>query len=203
MGTRDPRIDAYIANAAPFAQPILGYLRDVVHEGCPDVVETMKWSSPFFEHEGTLCMMAAFKEHCRFGFWKGNLVLDGETLGLDVTIGGQGRIAAVSDLPPKRTLLELVKKAAELNAAGVKVAKPRKAATKAAVAVPDDLAAALGRREHAKARAAFDTFSPSHRREYVEWIGEAKTDATRRKRLAQTLEQLAEGKSRHWKYQRA
>ena len=99
MGTRDPRIDAYIAKAAPFARPILTYVRDVVHEGCPDVVETMKWSSPFFEYEGTLCMMAAFKEHCRFGFWKGNLVLDGETLGLDVTIGGQGRIAAVSDLP--------------------------------------------------------------------------------------------------------
>ena len=202
MGTRDPRIDAYIAKAAPFAQPILSYVRDVVHEGCPDVVETMKWSSPFFEYEGTLCMMAAFKEHCRFGFWKGNLVLDGETLGLDVTIGGQGRIAAVSDLPPKRTLLRLVKKAAELNAGGVKVAKPKKAA-KADVAVPDDLATALGQRKHAKARAAFDTFSASHRREYVEWITEAKTDATRQKRLAQTLEQLAEGKSRHWKYQRA
>ena len=202
MGTRDPRIDAYIAKAAPFAQPILSYVRDVVHEGCPDVVETMKWSSPFFEYEGTLCMMAAFKEHCRFGFWKGNLVLDGETLGLDVTIGGQGRIAAVGDLPPKRTLVKWVKKAAALNADGVKVERKPKA-PKAELVVPDDLAVALGRREHAKARAAFDAFSPSHRREYVEWIVEAKTDATRQKRLAQTLEQLAEGKSRHWKYQRA
>ena len=201
MAKRDPRIDAYIAKAAPFAQPILTYLRDVVHAGCPDVVETMKWSSPFFEYEGTLCMMAAFKEHCRFGFWKGNLVLDGETLGLDVTVGGQGRITAVSDLPPRRTLLKLVKKAAELNAGGVKVAK--KKAPKADVAVPDDLSAALGQRKHAKARAAFDAFSPSHRREYVQWISEAKSDATRRKRLEQTLLQLAEGKSRHWKYQRA
>ena len=203
MGTKDPRVDAYIAKAAPFAQPILTHIRDVVHEGCPDVQETMKWSAPFFDYAGgPLCMMAAFKEHCRFGFWKGNLVLDGETLGLDITIGGQGRITSVADLPPKRTLAKYVKKAAELNAAGVKVERPKRAA-KGDVAVPDDLAAALKQRKHAPARAAFDAFSPSHRREYVEWLTDAKSDATRERRLEQTLAQLAEGKSRHWKYQRA
>jgi uncharacterized protein YdeI (YjbR/CyaY-like superfamily) len=120
----------------------------------------------------------------------------------DDSPNGPRRVRSVADLPPKRTLLKLVKKAAELNAGGVKVERKAKA-PKAALAVPDDLAAALGQRKHAKARAAFDAFSPSHRREYVEWISEAKTDATRQKRLAQTLEQLADGKSRHWKYQRA
>ena len=203
MGQKDPRVDAYIAKAPPFAQPILTHIRAVVHEGCPDVVETMKWSSPFFDYAGgPLCMMAAFKEHCRFGFWKGKLVVGddpfGDAEGDDPK--GPSRFASVADLPPKRTLLRYVKKAAELNAAGVKVERPKKA--KAELAVPDDLAAALKQRKHATARAAFDAFSPSHRREYVEWITEAKTDATRQKRLEQTLAQLAEGKSRHWKYQR-
>ena len=204
MGQKDPRVDAYIANAPSFAQPILTHLRDVVHEGCPDVQETMKWSSPFFDYAGgPLCMMAAFKEHCRFGFWKSALVLEGATFGADDDgPNGPRRVSSLADLPPKRTLLKYVKKAAELNAAGVKVARPKKAA-KADVVVPDDLAAELAKKKHAKARAAFDAFSPSHRREYVEWITEAKTDATRQKRVAQTLEQLAEGKSRHWKYQRA
>ncbi len=203
MGQRDPRLDAYIAKAAPFAQPILTHIRDVVHEGCPDVVETMKWSSPFFDYAGSpLCAMSAFKEHCRFGFWKGRLVLGDEALGDEETEGGWARVASVKELPPKRKLLAFVKKAAALNADGVKVVRPRKAA-KGELAVPDDLATALRQRKHAKARAAFDAFSPSHRREYVEWITEAKTDATRQKRLEQTLAQLAEGKSRHWKYQQA
>jgi len=211
MGTKDPRVDAYIGKAPAFAQPILTHLRDVVHEGCPDVVETMKWSSPFFDYAGgPLCMMSAFKEHCRFGFWKSGLVLEGATFGASddpslrsgqATPNGPRRVASLADLPPKRTLVKWVKKAAALNADGVKV--ERKKTPKAELVVPDDLAAALGQRKHAKARAAFDAFSPSHRREYVEWIAEAKTDATRQKRLAQTLEQLAEGKSRHWKYQRA
>jgi uncharacterized protein YdeI (YjbR/CyaY-like superfamily) len=203
MGQKDPRVDAYIANAPAFAQPILTHIRDAVHEGCPDVVETMKWSSPFFDHRGTMCMMSAFKEHCRFGFWKSGLVLEGATFGApdDDSPNGPRRVRTVADLPPKRTLVKYVKKAAALNEDGVKV--ERKKTPKAELVVPDDLAAALGERKHAKARAAFDAFSPSHRREYVEWISEAKTDATRQKRLAQTLEQLAEGKSRHWKYQRA
>jgi uncharacterized protein YdeI (YjbR/CyaY-like superfamily) len=203
MGTRDKRVDAYIAKAAPFAQPILAHIRDVVHEGCPDVVETMKWSSPFFDYAGSpLCAMSAFKEHCRFGFWKGRLVLGDASLGEDETDGGWARLTTVKDLPPKRTLLGFVKKAAELNASGVKVEKPKKA-PKGDVEIPDDLAAALKQRKHAAARAAFDGFSPSHRREYVEWITEAKSDATRQRRLEQTLALLAEGKSRHWKYQKA
>jgi uncharacterized protein YdeI (YjbR/CyaY-like superfamily) len=203
MGTRDPRVDAYIAKAPPFAQPILAHIREVVHEGCPDVVETMKWSSPFFDYAGSpLAMMAAFKQHCRFGFWKGRLVVGddpfGEADGDDPK--GPSRFASVGALPPKRTLLKYVKKAAALNADGVKVAKPARA-KKPEAATPDDLAVKLAMKKHAKARAAFDAFSPSHRREYIEWITEAKTDATRQRRIEQTLAQLAEGKSRHWKYQ--
>ncbi|GMU65067.1 MAG: hypothetical protein AMXMBFR36_13410 [Acidobacteriota bacterium] len=197
MPTRDPRIDAYIAKAAPFARPILEHLRKLVHEGCPEVVETIKWSAPAFDFEGSLANMAAFKAHATFGFWKGSLVFESDKE--KEAMGQFGRIASLDDLPSDRTVIALVKKAAKLNASGAKVSRPLKH-PKPALATPPDLAAAL--KKNAKARATFEGFPPSHKREYVEWIVEAKTDATRAKRLATTLEWLAEGKSRNWKYER-
>jgi len=198
MPTLDPRIDAYIAKAAPFARPILEHLRKLVHDGCPDVVETIKWSAPAFDFEGSLANMAAFKAHVAFGFWKGTLVF--ESAKEKEAMGQFGRIASLDDLPADRIIVALVKKAAKLNASGAKVPRPLKH-PKPPLATPPDLAAAL--KKNAKARATFEAFSPSHKREYVEWIVDAKTDATRAKRLATTLEWLAEGKSRNWKYQSA
>jgi len=196
MGTRDPRVDAYIAKAPDFARPILTHVRDVVHDACPDVVETIKWSRPFFDHRGPLANMSAFKEHCSFGLWKHAQVMGSERV--DESAGSFGRLTTVQDLPPKRELVRIVKQAAALNEDGApKVA--RKTAPKPTLAMPDDFAAALD--AHATARAAFDGFSPSHRREYLEWITEAKSAATRERRMAQAVEWLAEGKPRHWKYQ--
>jgi uncharacterized protein YdeI (YjbR/CyaY-like superfamily) len=198
MGHRDPRVDAYIKKAAPFAQPILADIREVVHASCPDVEEAMKWSFPHFVYKGMLCSMAAFKQHAAFGFWKGSLVI-GTGKGPDA-MGQFGRITRRSDLPSKRVLAAYVKKAAALNEQGVKVARtPKKNAPKA-IALPADLAAAL--KKNAKAQVTFDALSPSHKREYLEWITEAKAEATRQRRLAQTIEWLAQGRSRNWKYER-
>lgn len=195
MGTRDPRIDAYIAKSPDFARPILQYLREVIHEGCPDVEETMKWSMPHFTHHGILCGVAAFKKHCSFGFWKGSLVV-GEKK--KPGMGQFGAIASLADLPPRRKLVGYVKKAAKLNEEGVPARRASARANKP-LAVPDDLAGALQRSR--SARTTFEGFAPSHRREYIEWITEAKTDATREKRLVTTIEWLEKGKSRNWKYQ--
>ena len=199
MGTRDPRIDAYIAKSADFAQPILEHIRDVVHAACPTVEETMKWSFPHFMYNGMLCSMASFKQHCSFGFWKGALIFGSER---DREAMGQfGRITKLSDLPSKKELMAYVKKAMALNDEGAKVPKVRKPDLPRRVVPaepPSDLAAAL--KKNAKARATFEGFPPSHRREYIEWITEAKRDETRQKRLAQTIEWLAEGKQRNWKY---
>ena len=202
MSATDKRIDAYIARSADFAKPILAHLRAVVHEACPDVEETMKWSFPHFMYGGgILCSMASFKEHCAFGFWKGSLIVDQEGDAAEQAMGQFGRIASVKDLPSKRVLASYVKKAMALNDAGVKRPRTaREAAPKAPVDVPADLAAALEQRK--KARAAFDAFPPSHRREYIEWIVEAKRDDTRARRIAQAVEWIAEGKSRNWKYER-
>jgi hypothetical protein len=199
MPTTDPRIDAYIAKSAEFARPILTHLRAVVHEGCPDVQETMKWSMPFFEHHGPLCNMSAFKAHVGFGFWKGALLV-GRGSGDDERAMGQfGRITSLKDLPPKKELVALVKKAAKLNEDGVKV--PKKPAKRAALPVPAELEAALAKNR--KARAIFEAFPPSHRREYSEWVGEAKREETRSARAAQAIAWIAEGKSRNWKYQKS
>ena len=200
MPTRDPRIDAQIESAPAFARPILTKLRQAVHAGCPEAVETLKWSRPRFEHHGLLCGMAAFKAHCTFGFWKGKLIVDRGGESAEQAMGQFGRITSVAGLPPKRVLAGYVKEAMRLNEEGVKTPRRAPAKTKRPAAVPDDLAAAL--RHNRKAAAAFDAFSPSHRREYVEWITEAKREETRARRIATAVEWLAEGKSRNWKYER-
>lgn len=197
MGTRDPRVDAYIAKAAEFARPILEHIREAVHAGCPDVEETMKWNMPHFMHHGMMCGMASFKEHCTFGFWKGALVVDTGEQRLASAMGQFGGIRTLKDLPSKRVLTGYVKKAAKLNEEGVKAPRAQKARAKP-LAAPDDLTGALKRNR--KALATFEAFPPSHRREYIEWITEAKRDDTRQRRIAQAVEWIAEGRHRNWKY---
>jgi uncharacterized protein YdeI (YjbR/CyaY-like superfamily) len=201
MGNRDPRVDAYIAKQKDFAKPILSHLRDVVHAACPDVEETLKWSSPFFDYKGQpMCNMAAFKEHAAFGFWKAPLIegLGAKSMSDDKGAGHFGRLATVKDLPSKKELTGYIKAAMKLNDEGVAVPK-RKTVAKPEAKVPPELSSALAKNKKAKAR--FDAFPPGHRREYVDWIVEAKREETRAKRVAQAVEWIAEGKSRNWKYQ--
>ena len=198
MATNDPRIDAYIAKSADFAKPILKHLRKVVHAGCPGVTETLKWSMPHFDYKGVMCGMAAFKQHCAFGFWKADLILDPGVTAEKAGMGSFGCIRSLADLPSEKKLIGYVKKAAALNEAGVKAPGRTAPKKRKPLATPDDLAAAL--KKSAKARKTFDNFSPSHRREYIEWITEAKREETRKERLAKTMKWLAEGKARNWKY---
>ena len=198
----DPRIEAYIAKAADFAQPILRHLRECVHRGCPNVTESIKWSIPHFDYAGgILCGMAAFKAHCTFGFWHQGMdeVLGKHAGKSDTAMGSFGRITKMADLPDDRTLIRFVKAAAKLNESGTP-SRPRPAVKgpKKELAVPPDLAAAL--KKNRAAAKTFADFSPSHRKEYIGWITEAKREETRAKRLATTLEWLAEGKFRNWKY---
>jgi uncharacterized protein YdeI (YjbR/CyaY-like superfamily) len=199
MSPRDPRVDAYIGAAAPFARPILEHLRECVHAACPAAQETIKWRSPHFTYGGRLlCGMAAFKQHVAFGFWLGDRVAD--TGKAADAMGQFGRIERLADLPSKRALGALVKKAMALGDAGATRAPARRTARRPPADVPDDLAAALAKNR--KARETFERFGNSDRREYIEWITEAKREATRAQRLATTLEWLAEGKSRNWKYEK-
>ena len=194
MPARDPRIDAYIANAADFARPILVHLRDVVHAACPGVEETIKWGMPHFMHHGMLAGMAAFKAHATFGLWRGKeLVPDGD----ESAMGQFGCLASVRDLPPKRTLVALVKKAAALNEAGTP--RPRRVVAKKPPPVPSPAFAAALKRNREAAR-NFAALAPGQQREYVAWIDEARREETRDKRIAQAVEWIAEGKLRNWKY---
>jgi hypothetical protein len=195
MSTRDPRVDAYIERSADFAHPILEYLRAVVHAACPDVEENIKWGCPHFGYKGgMMCSMAAFKHHCSFGFWNYKDIAGKEP---EEGAGSFGKIASVKDLPGKKELTGYIRKAMALKDAGVKKERP-KTTLKPPPKTPDDLAAQL--KKNAAARKTYEAFSASCKREYVEWINDAKTDATRQKRVATTLEWLAEGKQRNWKY---
>ncbi len=204
MGTRDERIDAYIAKAAEFAQPILNHLRELMHKACPDVEETMKWSCPHFDYKGIMCNMAAFKKHCAFGFWKGTLIpeLKGKVTPMgNTTMGHLGELKTLSDLPKDKIMIGYIKKAVELNDQGVKMpVRTKTGEKKKDTTFPEELTAAL--KKNKQASAAFTAFSPSKQREYAEWIGDAKSEATRDKRLETAIECIAEGKSRHWKYQK-
>ena len=202
MPTTDPRIDAYIDRAAPFAQPILAHLRAAVHAACPDVQETIKWGMPFFMHgERILGNMAGFKQHSSFGLWKGRGLAPEREPGEGM--GHFGRIATLKDLPPKRELVQIIRKAvAAIDAGSASPPAPKARVEKRAPpGLPPALAEALKRNE--VARQVFDGFSPSQRFEYIEWIAEAKRPETSARRVAQAIEWLGEGKTRHWQYRKA
>jgi len=195
VGKRDPRVDAYISKSPDFAKPILTHLRSLVHDAVPDVQETIKWGAPHFEYQGVLAGMAAFKQHCNLILWKASLVIGGK----GNREGGPLRnIAKLSDLPSDKTLTGWIKSAAALNAQGVK--NPRATKPRTAFAVPAELKKALAGNK--KAAAAFKGFPPSHKREYSEWIADAKGADTRQRRVETAVEWIAEGKSRNWKYEK-
>jgi len=201
MGERHAAVDAYIAKCRPFARPILEHLREVVHAACPDAVEVMKWSFPHFDYKGMLCSMAAFQQHASFGFWKHALLAEQGVLVAGMNrgaMGSFGRLTSIDDLPPRRVLVALVKRAVKLNDEGVKSPHRSQPGPRPAIAPPRAFTAALAK--HAKARAAWAGFTPGRRREYLEWITDAKTDATRDARIATTIAWVAEGKARNWKW---
>ncbi len=198
MPNKDPRVDAYIEKSADFAKPILTHLRKLIHKASPKVSETIKWSMPAFEYKGLVCGIAAFKQHCTFGFWKQSLLEKDAFPKSRDAMGSLGRIASKKDLPADDVIIKLVQQAVELNENGIKVEKKKPAAKKELV-IPDYLTAAL--KKNKAAQKTFDNFPYSCKKEYVEWITEAKTEPTREKRLATTIEWLSEGKRRNWKYE--
>ena len=199
----DSRVDAYIEKAAPFAQPILERLRTLIHKYAPDANEAIKWGCPHFEYKGKILFsMAAFKQHCACGFRLAAVMSDPDGILQSeekTAMGNLGKIASIKDLPSEKVLGKYIKEATMLTDMG---AMPPKAAAKekAGPDVPADLAAAL--KKNKKAMLAFEKFPPSHRKEYIEWITEAKRQETREKRIGTTIEWLEEGKARHWKYER-
>jgi len=199
MPAKNPQVDVYIKAAAPFARPILRHLRALIHRGCPKVEEKIKWGLPHFEYKGPIAGMAAFTAHCAFGFWKGELIF-GEKSETNEAMGQFGRIERRTDLPNDKILLGYLQKAIELNESGTKRPQPPRVSGPRELKIPADLAQAL--RRNTKARKVFENFSYSKRKDYVEWITEAKRAETREQRLTKTLEWLAEGKSRNWKYER-
>lgn len=203
MGQRDPRVDAYIAKKAPFARPILKALREIAHAAAPDVSEDIKWGAPAFMHKGILFIMAGFKEYVGVNFWKGALIVPSRTLRAtdDKGMLALEKMRSLDDMPSKKVIIGYVKAAMKLNEGGVPTPNRGKDAPvrkRAPLRTPPSLARALAR--NAKAKKTFDAFSPSHKREYVEWISEAKTVETRDRRIEQALGWMAEGKPRNWKY---
>jgi uncharacterized protein YdeI (YjbR/CyaY-like superfamily) len=196
MGKTNTRVDDYIAKSGEFAKPILMHFRKLVHRQCPEAEEEIKWGMPMFVHQGIVCSMAAFKQHVRLHFWKSRLVVGSSGA------GAISRITSMEQLPSDAVLSGYILKAVELNKAGVKLpakARPGNGAPRV-LEIPDYFVAALAKSR--AARANFEKFSYSHKKEYVEWLVEAKREETREKRLKQAIAQIAEGKGRNWKYEK-
>jgi uncharacterized protein YdeI (YjbR/CyaY-like superfamily) len=204
MAKKEKAIDAYIAKSADFAKPILNHIRELVHKTCPEAEEKIKWSFPHFDYKNEMmCSMASFKEHCAFGFWKAALMKDPlliENARSETSMGHLGRLTSLKDLPSDKKMIAWIKEAMKLNELGIKLPSKPKTTEKAALEVPDFVMKALGKSK--KAQKIFNDFSYSHKKEYLEWITEAKTEETKTKRLATALEWIADGKRRHWKYER-
>lgn len=198
--TIDTRIDAYIAKAAPFAQPILAHIRKLVHKACPDVTETIKWGMPHFDYKGTICSCAAFKQHCAMSFPKASIMNDPAgilTVNDREGMGHMGNITQRKDLPADKLLLAAIKEAMRLNEENIKKPQPKESNPKK-LEIPEYFNDALNKNK--AARIVFDAFSYSAKKEYVAWVTEAKTEPTRNTRLQTAIEWMAAGKSRHWKH---
>ena len=200
MSKKDPRIDAYILKAEPFAQPVLKHLRKLIHQACPDVEETMKWSFAFFDYKGPFCHIAAFKKHCAFGFWKAALMKDAKKLeaNQESAMGHLGKITGLHDLPPDKVIIAYLKEAMKLNETGAKLPPRKKTASKELLIIPAYFKTALSKNK--KAAEQFEKFAPGQKKEYISWLTEAKTEETKNKRLETALEWISEGRIRNWKY---
>lgn len=202
MPQLEKRVDEYINNAAEFAQPILLHYRKLVHEACPTVEEKIKWGMPFFDYKGKImCHMAAFKQHCAFGFY--NAALMNEPMLIknaesESAMGHLGKITSLKDLPSDKKLKSFIKKAMQIIDEGKHTITRTK--TTSNYVVPDYIVKAI--QQNKKAYTFFEASAPSHKKEYATWIDEAKTEATKNKRIAQAIEWLAEGKQRNWKYEK-
>jgi uncharacterized protein YdeI (YjbR/CyaY-like superfamily) len=202
-----PAVDVYIAKSAAFAQPILTRVRELVHKAVPEVVEEMKWSRPFFIYKGIIVgNVSAFKAHCSVGLWGQEMAarLKGDGLLASGAMGSLGRVTSVKDLPTDKQLVDYFKQAKKAIDEGVRtksIERPTKAerVAKAEIETPAELTAAL--KKNKAAAKTFAGFSPSCKREYVEWIADAKRDETRAKRVADAVTWMAEGKRRNWKYE--
>lgn len=202
MGILNAKVDEYIAASENFAKPILETIREIVHQACPKVEEKIKWSFPHFDYNGKmLCHMAAFKNHCAFGFWLNNRLDDPDNIlqkgNEKSAMGSLGKIQSIKNLPNKKILIKYIRQAMNLSDEGVKL--NRKKVIKSELAIPDFFAKALT--ENQKAKSIFETFSKSHRNEYIHWVAEAKMESTRIKRLEKAIKQIEEGKKINWKYE--
>ena len=192
----------YIEKSADFAKPILNHLRKLIHQASPEILETVKWSFPHFIYKGTVCHFASFKQHCAFGFWKGSLLPDPDNILEDnrnSAMSQFGRITVLAELPSDEILIKYIRNAVVLNETGAKI-PPKKKTTAADVDIPAYFSDALSK--NSLAESSFVAFSNSHKKEYLEWLAEAKTEATRQKRMKTAILWLSEGKSRNWKYAR-
>jgi uncharacterized protein YdeI (YjbR/CyaY-like superfamily) len=199
----NPKFDDYLAASEAFARPIMIHLRTLLHSTCPDIVEEMKWGIPHFDYKGEMmCIFAASKKHCAFTFWKDSLMADPRfkaNSGLPAIKRFMGRLTALADMPPDGELIGYIREAMALNEKGVKP-PPRTAKPAKVLSMPEEFAQRLA--TNGVAGQVFEAKSESFRKDYLIWITDAKTDATRQKRIEESVAWIAEGKGRFWKYEK-
>lgn len=203
MGKKDPRVDSYIAKAADFAKPVLEHFRSLVHKVCPDATETIKWGAPSFDYKGPYCLMVSFKKHCAIIFYKNKIMKNqapkDKTI-IETDMAQLRKITSIKDLPKDKVLTAYLKNASKINDAGIKIPSRKKSNEKKELEIPDYFVKAL--KKNKNAQKTFNNFTYSKKKDYVEWIAQAKREETRLQRIETAIEWLAEGKTRNWKYEK-
>lgn len=192
-------VNKYISNAPISQQKILSKLREIIHKASLDIEEKIRWSHPHFDYMGKgMCFIQALKERVTFGFWFGDKIYNSPKLSKEAKAiyETMGNLTDVSQIPSTKLIIEEIHLAMKLIESGNRDVKEKK--VKPQLVIPDYLS--LRFKKDKTANSSFSKMSPSHQREYVDWIIDAKTDETRENRISTMMSQVKEGKSKNWKY---
>lgn len=196
MNEASENITAYIEKATPEFKEVMIALRSVLNNPNFDIKEDWKWGAPNFNNEGMICWLAHFRNHVGMNFFKGTLIKDKYNLFThyrEEKGNRQLKFSDINQIIPEQ-IEYYIEEAIKLNQENIKVVKKE-----IDTSLPLDLETELN--NNPKAKMFFESLAPSYKRDYIEWIEEAKREATRTKRLATTMEWLSEGKKKNWKYE--
>jgi hypothetical protein len=191
------RINLYIAELPDWQRKHLVRVRQLIHSTEERIEEAWRGNAPHFDHQGSLIGMHAFKSCVSIWFHKGASLKDGHGLFKLTEKDAEREVRKYKihegESINEKAFLDLLKQALKVNAAQAGGAETKP--TSRALVVPSDMEQVLRKDEQAWAQ--WEGLAASHKREYVEWITDAKQDETRKRRLAKALEMIRDGQAKN------
>ncbi|MCB0792148.1 MAG: DUF1801 domain-containing protein [Flavobacteriales bacterium] len=196
------RINSHIAEQDEWKRRLMVRLRQLIHQVDPGIEETWRWNGPHFDRNGIMLGMSAHKTCVSIWFHKGALLKDPrrlfEPLEKDEAKGMRVYKLKESDAIDEKAFTELVKQAVKLNEDGVKLSEAKPA--RKTLVVPPELESVLKKDQHAMTN--WEGFSYSKKKDYIEWVTDAKREETRKRRIAQAFQLIRDGLALNERYEK-